>query len=128
MSLTETLLRGDAAPAPRTLVDVFAEAVTAFPDATALDSGQERLTYAELAEAAEELAGELATRGVLNVGYLRSGQARVLLAALLSVADDSATADAATSAGKAGEAEVSEARVASANVVRQRWSRFHLYN
>ena len=64
MSLTETLLRGDAAPAPRTLVDVFAEAVAAFPDATALDSGQERLTYAELAEAADELADELAARGV----------------------------------------------------------------
>ncbi|MCP6368343.1 AMP-binding protein, partial [Klebsiella pneumoniae] len=34
------------------------------PDATALDSGTERLTYAELAEAADELADELAARGV----------------------------------------------------------------
>ena len=64
MTPSQPLLRADEAPAARTLVDVFAESVAAFPDATALDSGQERLTYAELAEAADELADELAARGV----------------------------------------------------------------
>jgi non-ribosomal peptide synthetase-like protein len=59
-----SLLRSDRAPAPRTLVDVFHASVAGCPDATALDSGTERLTYAELAEAADELADELAARGV----------------------------------------------------------------
>ena len=44
------LLRGDEAPAPRTLVDIFRATVAAHPDAMALDNGRERLTYAELAE------------------------------------------------------------------------------
>lgn len=47
---------------------------------------------------------ELAKRGVLSCGYLRSGQARVLLAALLSTTDG------------------------SASEVRGRWPRFHLYS
>lgn len=49
---------------------------------------------------------ELAARGVLPTGYLRSAQARVLLAGLLSLAGDSADA---------------------AAEVRRQWSRFHLY-
>lgn len=113
---------------PPLVGDAVAELATERPDivvvaGTRVPRGEATATYGGRGGGAE-----LATRGVLNVGYLRSGQARVLLAALLSVADDSATADAATSAGEAGEAEVSEARMASANVVRQRWSRFHLYN
>ncbi len=51
---------------------------------------------------------ELATRGVLSAGYLRSGQARVLLAALLSTTDG-AGADAAAD-------------------VRRQWDRYHLYS
>jgi non-ribosomal peptide synthetase-like protein len=59
-----TLLRSDRAPAPRTLVDVFRASVASCPDATALDNGVEQLTYAELSEAVEELADELASRGI----------------------------------------------------------------
>ena len=52
---------------------------------------------------------ELAAHGVLSCGYLRSGQARVLLAALLDLA---AGADPA----------------AAATEVRRQWSRHHLYS
>ncbi|GAA2000588.1 Pls/PosA family non-ribosomal peptide synthetase [Nocardioides kribbensis] len=61
---TSALRRGAAAPAPRTLVDVFRTTVATFPDATALDSGAEQLTYLEFAEAADEVADELASLGV----------------------------------------------------------------
>ena len=46
-----SLRRSDRAPSPRTLVDVFRATVAAHPDAVALDSGTEQLTYLELAEA-----------------------------------------------------------------------------
>lgn len=49
---------------------------------------------------------ELAPRGVLTCGYLRSGQARVLLAGLLACAGDGPDA---------------------ADEVRRQWSRYHLY-
>lgn len=52
---------------------------------------------------------ELAAHGVLNCGYLRSGQARVLLAALLDLA---AGGDPAAAAAH----------------VRRQWSRYHLYS
>lgn len=55
---------------------------------------------------------ELAARGVLSCGYLRSGQARVLLAALLSTAG---SADGAGGDGAAAE-------------VRRKWGRYHLYS
>ena len=55
---------------------------------------------------------ELATRGVLSCGYLRSGQARVLLAALLSTASSAVGAD-----GDGAAAEV-----------RRQWGRYHLYS
>lgn len=61
---------------------------------------------------------ELAARGVLSCGYLRSGQARVLLAALLSLPD----ADAANH----DETGNTESAMVAAEV-RRRWSRFHLY-
>ena len=47
---------GRAAPSPRTLVDIFRETVAAAPDALAVDNGAEVLTYAEFAEAADEVA------------------------------------------------------------------------
>ena len=62
--MTSPLLRGDDAPAPRTLVDIFRASVAAHPDAPALDNGREVLTYAELADAADELADALAAQGV----------------------------------------------------------------
>lgn len=60
---------------------------------------------------------ELATRGVLSCGYLRSGQARVLLAALLSTID--------TAGGDVAE---TDAAVRVAAEVRRSWPRYHLYN
>ncbi|KNX39047.1 Pls/PosA family non-ribosomal peptide synthetase [Luteipulveratus halotolerans] len=59
-----TLLRGTSAPPPRTLVDIFTETVQECPDAPALDNGATVMTYAELHEAATELAEQLAEVGV----------------------------------------------------------------
>ncbi|MBZ5736529.1 Pls/PosA family non-ribosomal peptide synthetase [Nocardioides mangrovi] len=59
-----SLLRGDLAPPPRTLVEVFRATVLASPEAPAIDNGVEVLTYAELADAAEDVADELAALGV----------------------------------------------------------------
>ncbi|MEO7070154.1 MAG: non-ribosomal peptide synthetase, partial [Nostocoides sp.] len=58
------LLASARAPSPRTLVDIFEETVAAHPEALALDSGVEILTYAELSAAAAELADDLAMLGV----------------------------------------------------------------
>ncbi|MFD0805375.1 Pls/PosA family non-ribosomal peptide synthetase [Nocardioides caeni] len=58
------LMRGDEAPPARTLVEVFRETVAASPDALALDSGNDLVTYAELAEAATEVASDLADLGI----------------------------------------------------------------
>ena len=59
-----SLLRADAAPPARTLVDIFRATVDAFPEAAAIDTGAEVLTYAELSEAADVLAAELRALGV----------------------------------------------------------------
>ena len=48
------LLASDRAPAPRTLVDIFREVVEFAPQSPAVDSGVAVLTYAELAEAADQ--------------------------------------------------------------------------
>ncbi len=58
------LLRAALAPEPRTLVDVFRRTVDDWPDEPALDNGAEVLTYAEFADAADELAARLAEAGV----------------------------------------------------------------
>ncbi|GAB3307362.1 amino acid adenylation domain-containing protein [Epidermidibacterium keratini] len=63
-ALLPALIAGDRAPAPRTLVDIFAAVVEAHPDAAAVDSGLLTLTYAELNEAATELAERLAEAGI----------------------------------------------------------------
>ena len=60
-----TVLRGGSAAPARTLVDIFDETVRAFPDAPALDNGAEVLTYAEFAEAADEVAAD-AQRGSVS--------------------------------------------------------------
>ncbi|WP_228266336.1 Pls/PosA family non-ribosomal peptide synthetase [Ornithinimicrobium ciconiae] len=57
-------LAGDRAPAPRTLLDVFRRTVEDAPDALALDSGAQTLTYAEFLDTAEQLAGRLAEAGI----------------------------------------------------------------
>lgn len=59
-----TLHRGQFAPPRRSLVDIFQETVSECPDAPALDNGAAVLTYAELAERAEQLAGSLAEQGI----------------------------------------------------------------
>ncbi|MCZ4499091.1 MAG: AMP-binding protein [Marmoricola sp.] len=62
--MPDVLLRSSFAPAPRTLVDIFRDVVAECPSALALDSGLAVLTYAELAEAATEVAATLAEVGV----------------------------------------------------------------
>ncbi|MFC0676063.1 Pls/PosA family non-ribosomal peptide synthetase [Brachybacterium hainanense] len=62
--LLPSLLAASRAPAPRTLVDVFRRTVQASPEAPAVDSGTQTLSYTELAQAAEELADRLHAIGV----------------------------------------------------------------
>lgn len=62
--MTDPLRRGHLAPDPRTLVAVFRETVAQVGDEPAVDAGTGVLTYAELAEAADGLARELAALGV----------------------------------------------------------------
>jgi non-ribosomal peptide synthetase-like protein len=59
-----SLLRGDYAPSPRTLVDILLATAEDCPDALALDNGAEVLTYAEFVAAAEQVADQLALIGV----------------------------------------------------------------
>lgn len=56
--------RANAAASPRTLVDILRATADQWPDAPALDTGSSVLTYAELIEAAEEVAADLAALGV----------------------------------------------------------------
>ncbi|WP_139978007.1 Pls/PosA family non-ribosomal peptide synthetase [Nocardioides litoris] len=60
----DPLRRGAWAPPPRTLVDVFRETAAQAADEPAVDAGTGVLTYAELEEAADGLAAELAALGV----------------------------------------------------------------
>jgi len=60
----DPLRRGEHAPPPRTLVDVFRVSAEQAPDEPAVDAGSIVLTYAELTEAAEELATELNAHGM----------------------------------------------------------------
>ena len=62
--LLPELLAGGRAHPPRTLVDILRTSAEDFPDALAIDSGTETLTYAELYEAASELAERLAQAGI----------------------------------------------------------------
>lgn len=62
--LGSPLLRGQLAPPPRTLVDIFRETVERHPDVPALDNGATSLTYAEFEEAASDLAEQLHEVGV----------------------------------------------------------------
>jgi non-ribosomal peptide synthetase-like protein len=60
----DPLLRGDLAPPPRTLVDIFRATAAQAADEPAVDAGAGILTYAELEEAADLLAAQLAALGV----------------------------------------------------------------
>ncbi|WP_372594073.1 Pls/PosA family non-ribosomal peptide synthetase [Actinotalea sp.] len=57
-------LRSAFAAPPRTLVEVFAATVSRYPDAVAIDDGDEVLTYAALAVAVRARAAALAAEGV----------------------------------------------------------------
>lgn len=59
-----SLLRGEFAPPPRTLVDIFRATASLAPDSPAVDNGAEILTYEEFAEASDAVADELAELGV----------------------------------------------------------------
>ncbi|WP_298461640.1 Pls/PosA family non-ribosomal peptide synthetase [uncultured Cellulomonas sp.] len=61
---TDTLRAGALAAPPRTLVDVFAATVARYPDAPAVDDGDEVLSYAALADAVRLRAERLADAGV----------------------------------------------------------------
>ncbi len=86
----EDLLRGRLAASPRTLIDIFRDTVSAHPEAPAVDNGAERLTYEELAEAADELAADLHARGIGRgdrVGVrVRSGTTTLYVAILGTLA------------------------------------------
>jgi len=86
ISAQSSLQRASFATAPRTLVDVFSKVVDRFPDALAVDSGVEVLTYAELGQAAHELAARLADAGVMRgdkVGVrIKSGTTELYIAVL----------------------------------------------
>ena len=60
----DPLRRADLAPPPRTLVDIFRATAEQAGEEPAVDAGNGVLTYAELAEAADELAAELNAHGV----------------------------------------------------------------
>ena len=60
----DPLRRSARAPHPRTLVDIFRATVAQAADDAAIDAGVGLLTYAELEEAADLLAAELAQLGV----------------------------------------------------------------
>ncbi|MEO5664267.1 MAG: AMP-binding protein, partial [Nocardioides sp.] len=80
------LLASHRAPAPRTLVDIFREVVEFAPQTPAVDSGVSVLTYAELAEAADQVAAELHEIGVVvgdKVGVrIKSGTTDLYVAIL----------------------------------------------
>ncbi|WP_457208582.1 non-ribosomal peptide synthetase, partial [Nocardioides sp. P5_C9_2] len=80
------LLASDRAPAPRTLVDILRGTARRFPEAPAIDSGFAVLTYADLLEAADAVAVELAALGVRRgdkVGIrLKSGTTDLYVAIL----------------------------------------------
>ena len=85
---TVTLLRSRLAPAPRTLIDVFESTAGAFSEAHALDNGAEVLSYADFAEAATDLAVELAAHGIGRgdrVGVRISSGTTTLYVAILGI-------------------------------------------
>jgi non-ribosomal peptide synthetase-like protein len=63
-SRARLLGRASDAPPPRTLLDIFTATAEAYPDAPAVDDGSTRLSYRELAAAAEGLADRLIAANV----------------------------------------------------------------
>jgi non-ribosomal peptide synthetase component E (peptide arylation enzyme) len=63
-ALDATLLRSERAAPARTLMDVLGEIVAQYGGAEAIDIGNDRLTYDELAEAVAETAAEVNAGGI----------------------------------------------------------------
>ncbi|MGK2875613.1 MAG: Pls/PosA family non-ribosomal peptide synthetase [Nocardioides sp.] len=61
---TEVLRRGHHAPAPRTLIDIVRATAVQAGDEPALDAANGTVTYAEMLEAADEVAAELNALGI----------------------------------------------------------------
>ena len=75
------------APAPRTLVDIFAETVRRFPDAPALDDGEGALTYSQVSALMRRGAARFSAAGIgrgSRVGIRMPSGSRDLYLAILS--------------------------------------------
>ncbi|WP_431247460.1 Pls/PosA family non-ribosomal peptide synthetase [Leifsonia xyli] len=82
------LLRGEAAPPARTLIDVLTESARRFPDASALEDAAGALSYRELLARVGAGAARLREAGVRRgdrVGVRMSSGSRELYLAILSV-------------------------------------------
>ena len=98
---------------PPLVADAVAQLADDRPDIVMVASSRVPRGEATPAYGGRGGGAELANRGVLSSGYLRSGQARVLLAALLSVADQAPADDAAATV---------------ATEIRRSWTKYHLYS
>ncbi len=86
--MTDVLLRAADATAPRTLVDILQATVQQHPDADAIDNGIESLTYQQLSDRVELVAGRLAGTGIRpgdRVGIRISSGSLDLYVAILAV-------------------------------------------
>jgi non-ribosomal peptide synthetase-like protein len=87
-SQSSVLRRAGLAPAPRTLMDIFAATVHDHPSEIALDTGQGALTYRELASRVTGLAARLAAVGVqpgARVGVRLASGTQELYIAILAI-------------------------------------------
>ncbi|GAB0107403.1 non-ribosomal peptide synthetase [Nocardia sp. JMUB6875] len=85
---TDPRLRAALAPPARTLVDVLAATTAAYPDAPAIDDGDEELTYAELREEIAATVERLTAAGVRagdRVGVRMPSGTRGLYVTILAV-------------------------------------------
>lgn len=87
-------LRGDDAAEPRTLFDVFYSAVQRYPEAAAIDDGEDVLTYADLLEAALAWSDEMIAQGVRRgdrIGVrMTSGRTELYIAILAIISSGAA--------------------------------------
>ncbi|MDO5454445.1 MAG: AMP-binding protein, partial [Corynebacterium sp.] len=83
-------LRGPGAPAPRTLYDVLATTAATYPEAAAIDDGDDVLTYSDLLDAVHVWADELHANGLRRgdrVGVrMTSGHKELYIAILATIA------------------------------------------
>ncbi len=87
MPIPAEFLLGDQAPAGRTLCDVLAETARTYPDAPAIDDGDQLVTYSELLALVRRVSGRLAAIGVgrgHRVGVRMPSGSRDLYIAILA--------------------------------------------